>query len=62
MMPKIKNKHCNVLQIKFKLQETFQNNLFLPFKRTKTCKKLYEVISKMNESVQNLFKKQKRKM
>ena len=62
MMPKIKNKHCNVLQIKLKLQETFQNNLFLAFKRTKTCKKLYEVISKMNESVQNLFKKQKRKM
>ena len=40
MMRKIVNKHWNVLQINSKLQETFENNPFVAFKRNKTYKKL----------------------
>ena len=36
MIRKIINKHWNVFQINPKLQETFQNNLFVAFKRNKT--------------------------
>ena len=35
MMRKIINKHWSVLQINPKLQETFQNNLFVAFKGNK---------------------------
>ena len=39
MMRNFINKHWNVLQINLGLQETFQNNTFVAYKR-KTCKKL----------------------
>ena len=39
-MLKIINKHWNVLQINPKLQETFQNNPFVAFKRNKSFQKL----------------------
>ena len=35
VMRKISNKHWNALQINLELQETFQNNLFVAFKRNK---------------------------
>ena len=40
MMRKIISKHWNVLQINPKLQETFQNNPFVAFKRNKNLKEI----------------------
>ena len=40
MMCKIINKHWNILQINAKLQETFQNNLFVAFKRKKNLQEI----------------------
>ena len=40
MMRKIINKHRNVLQINPKLQETFQNNPFVAFKRNKNLQEI----------------------
>ena len=40
MIHKIISKHWNILQINPELQETFQNNLLVEFKRNKTHKKL----------------------
>ena len=39
-MRKIINKHWNVLQINPKLQETFQNNPFVAFKRNKNLQEI----------------------
>ena len=40
MMCKIINKHWNILQINPKLQETFQNNPFVAFKRNKNLQEI----------------------
>ena len=40
MMGKIINKHWNFLQINPKLQETFQNNPFVAFKRNKNLQEI----------------------
>ena len=40
MAHKIFNKHWNVLQINLELQETFQKNLFVAFKRNKILQEI----------------------
>ena len=40
MMRKIIKKHWNVRQINLKLEETFQNNPFVPFKRKKNLQEI----------------------
>ena len=48
MMRKIISKHWNVLQINPGLEEIFQNNPFVAYKRNKNLQEIYEVIrSKM---------------
>ena len=53
MMCKIINKHWNVLQINPGLQETFQNNLFVAYKRYKN---LQETIGDQTIKNGNVFK------
>ena len=53
MMCKIINKHWNVLQINLGLQETFQNNLFVAYKR---YKKLQETIGDQTTKNGKVFK------
>ena len=45
--------YYNVLQINLKLQETFQNNLFVAFKRNKN---LQEIIGSHTIKNENVFK------
>ena len=50
-MRKIINKHWNVLQINPKLQETFQNNPSVAFKRNKNLKEIMKIKNQKWKSV-----------
>ena len=61
MMRKIINKHWNVLQINPKLQETFQNNPSVAFKRNKNLRNYENQKSKMEKCLKAMQKKKKKK-
>ena len=63
MVHKIFNKHWNVLQINLELQETFQRNLFVAFKRNKILQEIIGGHTIKNGKVYKAHsKKQKRNM
>ena len=57
MMRKFINKHWNVLQINPGLQEAFENNPFVAYKRNKN---LQEIMG--GHTINSAFKKQRRKI
>ena len=59
-MRKIINKHWNVLQTNPELQEAFQNNLFLAFKRNKNLQEIIGCHTIKNGKVFNAHSKNRK--